>query len=177
MKRREFLGAAVVAALPWRRLRAEPAWRTFEVTTRAEILKPQDVSRAWLPLPLRTDTDWQRSLGNTWGGNAVRMTEVKVGKYGVPIAGRARARRLRNPGRQLGAGLQEPRPFDAGDQQGAALPRGVLRRGDRVDPGRPGGRAQGDPRGASRPAHAGGSQGGGHAQAALRLVGDELARV
>ncbi|HYS08927.1 MAG TPA: transglutaminase domain-containing protein [Myxococcales bacterium] len=85
MKRREFLGAAVVAALPWRRLRAEPAWRTFEVTTRAEILKPQDVSRAWLPLPLRTDTDWQRSLGNTWSGNAVRMKEVKVGKYGVPM--------------------------------------------------------------------------------------------
>ncbi len=85
MKRREFLGAAVVAALPWRRLQAEPAWRTFEVTTRAEILKPQDVSRAWLPLPLRTDTDWQRSLGNTWSGNAVRMKEVKVGKYGVPM--------------------------------------------------------------------------------------------
>ena len=86
MKRREFLGAAVVAALPWRRLRAaEPSWRAFEVTTRAEILKPQAVSRAWLPLPLGMDTDWQRSLGNTWTGNAIHMQEVKVGKYGVPM--------------------------------------------------------------------------------------------
>jgi len=90
MKRRELLGAAVVAALPWRRLRAEtlrtePSWRTFEVTTRAEISRPEGVSRAWLPLPLATVTDWQRTLGNTWSGNAKRMEEVRTGKYGVSM--------------------------------------------------------------------------------------------
>ena len=85
MRRREFLGAAVLAALPWRRLRAESGWRTFEVTTRAEISRPQGVSRAWLPLPLRAGTDWQRALGNTWTGNAKRMEEVRAGKYGVPM--------------------------------------------------------------------------------------------
>src|SRR5439155_8040092 len=85
MKRRELLGAAVLAALPWRRLRTEPSWRTFEVTTRAEISRPEGVSRAWLPLPLATVTDWQRTLGNTWSGNAKRMEEVRTGKYGVSM--------------------------------------------------------------------------------------------
>jgi len=85
MKRRELLGAAVVAALPWRRLRAATGWRTFEVATRAEISRAQGVSRAWLPVPLNADTDWQRALGNTWNGNAKRMEEMRVGKYGVPM--------------------------------------------------------------------------------------------
>jgi transglutaminase-like putative cysteine protease len=90
MKRRELLGAAALAVLPWRRLRAEPlqtepGWRRFEITTRAEISRPEGVSRAWLPLPLHTATDWQRSLGNSWTGNAQRMEEVRVGKYGVAM--------------------------------------------------------------------------------------------
>ncbi|HET9753967.1 MAG TPA: transglutaminase domain-containing protein, partial [Myxococcales bacterium] len=86
MKRREFLGATLVAAaLPFRRLRAEPGWRTFEVTTRAEISRPQGVSRAWLPVPLASDTDWQRALGNTWTGNAKHIEEVRSGRYGVTM--------------------------------------------------------------------------------------------
>jgi transglutaminase-like putative cysteine protease len=90
MKRRELLGAAVLAALPWRRLRAEAdrpgeAWRTFEVTTRAEVSRPEGASRVWLPLPLETARDWQRTLGNTWNGNASRMEAVRVGKYGVSM--------------------------------------------------------------------------------------------
>ena len=28
------------------------AWRTFEVITRLEILKPAGVTRAWVPMPL-----------------------------------------------------------------------------------------------------------------------------
>src|SRR4051812_49120760 len=85
MRRRELLTAAVVAALPWRRLRAENGWRTFEVTTRAEILKAQGVSRAWLPLPLATDTDWQRAAVNTWSGNGRRTEVVQATKYGVSM--------------------------------------------------------------------------------------------
>jgi len=83
MKRRELLGAALVAALPWRRLRAQSGWRTFEVTTRAEISRPEGVSRAWLPLPLKSETDWQRTVGNSWNGNAKRMEEIRLGRYGV----------------------------------------------------------------------------------------------
>ena len=86
MKRREFLGAAVVAALPWHRLRAaEAGWRSYEVTTRAEILKPQGVTRAWLPLPLTAETDWQRGADSRWTGNATRIEPMRVGKYDVPL--------------------------------------------------------------------------------------------
>src|SRR5256885_15156600 len=87
MNRREFLGgAAVLATFPWRRLlaetgqAAEPAWRTFETTTRVDVVKPEGISRVWLPLPMGGDTDWQRALGNTWNGNARKMEAVKVGR-------------------------------------------------------------------------------------------------
>jgi transglutaminase-like putative cysteine protease len=93
MRRRDFLGtgAALLATLPFRRLLAdtgqstEAAWRTFEVTTRTDVVKPEGVSRVWLPLPLAVDTDWQRGLGNTWTGNAKKMEAVNVGKYSVPM--------------------------------------------------------------------------------------------
>ncbi|MFL5392009.1 MAG: transglutaminase family protein [Myxococcales bacterium] len=93
MRRREFLGAgaAFVATIPFRRLLAdtgktpEAAWRNFEVTTRTEVLKPEGVSRVWLPLPLSADTDWQHGLGNTWTGNAKKMEAVKIGRYAIPM--------------------------------------------------------------------------------------------
>src|SRR5205085_116604 len=67
------------------RVRAETGWRKFEVTARAEIARPQGVSRAWLPVPFQVDSAWQRALGNTWAGNAARMEEARIGKYGVPL--------------------------------------------------------------------------------------------
>ncbi len=85
MKRRELITAGLVAALPWRRLRAEPGWRTFEITTRAEISRPEGITRAWVPLPLPTDTEWQLVLGNTWQGNAARMEAATATRYGVPM--------------------------------------------------------------------------------------------
>src|SRR3954467_252200 len=92
MNRREFLGsAAVLATFPWRRLLAdtgpapEPAWRSFETTTRVDVVKPEGISRVWLPLPMASDTDWQRGLGNTWNGNAKKMEAVKVGRESVPM--------------------------------------------------------------------------------------------
>ncbi len=85
MNRRELLTAAALAALPWRRLRAEPGWRAYEVTTTVDIAGAEGTSRAWLPLPLGAETDWQRTLGNSWSGNAARAEEVRVGRYGVPM--------------------------------------------------------------------------------------------
>src|SRR5512137_2863321 len=41
-------------------------WRTFEVTTRVEVLKPAGKTRAWLPTPLTVDTPYQKSLGSTF---------------------------------------------------------------------------------------------------------------
>ena len=60
-------------------------WRTFEVTTRLEIIKPSGVTRAWVPLPLMPDTDFQKSLGQSWTGNAALTRVVRDEKYGAGI--------------------------------------------------------------------------------------------
>ena len=80
MDRRSFLktgAASLVAAGLARPLAAGSAetsggtkWRTFEVTTRLEILKPSGPTRGWVPMPLMPDTDYQKSLGQSWTGNA-----------------------------------------------------------------------------------------------------------
>ena len=43
-------------------------WRTFEVTTRVDIAKPQGVTRVWLPMP-SVNTDWQKSLDSSFSSN------------------------------------------------------------------------------------------------------------
>jgi len=86
MERRVFLKSsaamAAVSALPWREALAAADWRTYEVTTRVEVLKPQGVSRVWLPVPT-IDTDWQKVIGNSWSGNAAQAKVLNDGKYGV----------------------------------------------------------------------------------------------
>src|SRR5262245_32746588 len=80
MQRRFFLrsvlipavgAAAGVPSIIVRRASADPqaGWRTFEVMTRVEVADPSGVTRAWVPLPLMTDTDYQRRMGDTWKGN------------------------------------------------------------------------------------------------------------
>jgi transglutaminase-like putative cysteine protease len=59
-------------------------WRTFEVTTRAEILQPAAMTRVWIPLP-SVDSDYQKPLGNSWGGNASSASVVTDGKYGAKM--------------------------------------------------------------------------------------------
>ena len=57
-------------------------WRTFEVTTRVEVMKPVGVTRVWLPMPLTQDTPYQRSMGNSWvaeGGAASQAVDPKYG--------------------------------------------------------------------------------------------------
>ncbi|WP_048441006.1 transglutaminase-like domain-containing protein [Caenimonas sp. SL110] len=50
------------------------AWRTFEVTTRVEVLDPKGITRLWLPVP-SINTDWQRSLESSYSSNGqARMT-------------------------------------------------------------------------------------------------------
>jgi transglutaminase-like putative cysteine protease len=71
--RREFLRHAGLGAggflLSRRGLEAQsaddPSWRTFEITTRVEILEPVGRTRVWLPTPL-VDTPYQRTLGDTY---------------------------------------------------------------------------------------------------------------
>jgi transglutaminase-like putative cysteine protease len=77
--RRDFLksSTAAAAALAWplagraqqRSFEPRPgAWRSFEVTTRVEILEPRGRTRLWLPVP-SVNTDWQRSLESSFSGD------------------------------------------------------------------------------------------------------------
>jgi transglutaminase-like putative cysteine protease len=59
-------------------------WRTFEITTRVEVLDPGGVTRVWVPVP-SVDSEYQRSLGNQWAGNARVMQTVVDGKYGATM--------------------------------------------------------------------------------------------
>jgi transglutaminase-like putative cysteine protease len=93
MKRREFLQASVavpvLAAMPSavrETVAAElgDGWRTYEIVTKVEIARPSGVSKAWIPLPYATRTDWHNPLGNKWTGNG-QMKVVNDGKYGAQM--------------------------------------------------------------------------------------------
>ncbi|HWN56023.1 MAG TPA: transglutaminase domain-containing protein, partial [Methylomirabilota bacterium] len=61
------------------------AWRSFEVITRLEILKPSGATRAWVPMPLLPDTDYHKNLDQGWTGNAATMRVYRDDKYGAGI--------------------------------------------------------------------------------------------
>lgn len=80
MNRRHFLTAAgivpVVSAFPGLAIAqarsfapAVGPWRSFEVTTRIEIIGAGPDTRAWVPVP-NIDSDWQQSQPARWSGNA-----------------------------------------------------------------------------------------------------------
>ena len=73
VNRREFLQLAaaplVAQAIPSER------WRTFEIATRVQVLKPDGPTRVWLPMPLAV-APYQKTLGDTYhaqGGSAVMV--------------------------------------------------------------------------------------------------------
>jgi transglutaminase-like putative cysteine protease len=63
------LGLGLPSAARFARAADESRWRTFEVVTRVEPTAPAGLTRAWVPLPLLTDTDYFRRLGDTWKSN------------------------------------------------------------------------------------------------------------
>lgn len=92
MNRRNFLRRGVAACsglwLAGHLPRADRAyaatavvWRTFEVTTKVELLDPKGASRVWLPLPLMHDTNYFKRLGDSWRGNAAVISTVREAKY------------------------------------------------------------------------------------------------
>ena len=88
MDRRNFIKSGIAlptaAALPWANaLAADAPWRTYEITTTVQVMKPNGVSRAWLPLPMMDDSSWHRSGGNEFSGNASRTQSYRDGKYGA----------------------------------------------------------------------------------------------
>lgn len=96
MDRRTFLkAAAVLPAASHLTLLGSPAraqqkeftprpgaWRTFEITTRVEVLEAAGVVRAWLPLP-SVKSEYQKPLGDEWTGNAKVMKQVTEATYGA----------------------------------------------------------------------------------------------
>jgi transglutaminase-like putative cysteine protease len=93
MKRREFIvSAAALAAFPKlafaQQKEFDPTqaekWRSFEIVTRVEVAKPAGVSRVWIPVPA-VDESWQRTVGNSWNGNAAAMRLVHDPKYGAAM--------------------------------------------------------------------------------------------
>jgi transglutaminase-like putative cysteine protease len=96
MKRREFLkhGLAVSAGVALGGLPKiahlaaadEPAkWRTFEVTTRVEVLNPVGGVRTWVPIPLMTNTNYFKRQGDTWTGNYLSVKSVQYDRYGTGL--------------------------------------------------------------------------------------------
>lgn len=94
MKRRDFLKSAgvVSAGLAFpkaERLFAEgassEAWRTFEVTTRVEVLQPFGVTRIWVPAALMTQTPFQKTLANSFNadGGKARLIENEADSLGI----------------------------------------------------------------------------------------------
>src|SRR5262249_6827208 len=90
MKRRDFLkstsavcvGAALSKSIPLFAGSSDATgWRTFEVTTRVEVLKPSGATHIWLPAALIHETPYQKTISNHFaadGGTAKLTTDKKT---------------------------------------------------------------------------------------------------
>jgi transglutaminase-like putative cysteine protease len=97
ISRRDFLQSAAAfsgsLALPVK-LRLLPGsapptrWRTFEVTTRIEVLKPSGATRVWAPMALISGAPYQRTLANTFSAEAgrARVVESQADALGIVTA-------------------------------------------------------------------------------------------
>lgn len=63
-------------------------WRTFEVTTRVEVLGTSGPVRVWLPAALITSTPFQKTLANKFEceGGSAKMIERKADSMGILAA-------------------------------------------------------------------------------------------
>jgi transglutaminase-like putative cysteine protease len=98
MNRRNFLqstgaicaGLAVTKSIPAfaDALESGGGWRTFEVTTRVELLKPTGVTHIWLPSALIRDRPFQRTLGNKFRaeGGAAKLSKDNPNTLGIVSA-------------------------------------------------------------------------------------------
>lgn len=97
MNRRDFLqsGSVVSVSLAFAKTgrlfsQATPMdpWRTFQVTTRVEVLKTSGTTRVWVPAALIRETPFQKTLTNTFDceGGAGKTTESKSDGLGIIAA-------------------------------------------------------------------------------------------
>jgi transglutaminase-like putative cysteine protease len=97
MNRRDFLRSAGIAsaslAIPgtthlFAGSTAPGSWRTFEVTTRVEVLNSSGATRVWLPAALMGETPFQRTFTNRFHaeGGSAQMVESKPDALGIVAA-------------------------------------------------------------------------------------------
>jgi transglutaminase-like putative cysteine protease len=97
MKRRDFLrstgvfSASLAFAKPALLFAADTPvehWRTFEVTTRAEVLKTSGTTRIWLPAPLIRESPFQRTLSSEFhaDGGTAKITKDQPDALGIIVA-------------------------------------------------------------------------------------------
>jgi hypothetical protein len=83
MNRRDFFRSTAAALAS--HCFAHDNWRTFEILTRVEVLKPTGETRVWLPASLITDTPYQRTLMNRFSAPAGRARIVETKADGLAI--------------------------------------------------------------------------------------------
>jgi transglutaminase-like putative cysteine protease len=97
MNRRHFLQSAsavpaYLALSKGRHLFSEDppssGWRTFEVITRVEVLKPSGTTRIWVPAALITQAPFQKTLSNAFNaaGGSAKNLESKADALGIICA-------------------------------------------------------------------------------------------
>jgi hypothetical protein len=67
---------------------AVDGWRTFQVTTRVEVLKPSGTTRIWVPAALMGETPFQKTFSNTFNcdGGTAKLIESKTDALGIIAA-------------------------------------------------------------------------------------------
>ncbi|HUB34449.1 MAG TPA: transglutaminase-like domain-containing protein [Bryobacteraceae bacterium] len=84
--RRDFLRLTAGAlAVSGGNLDGASAWRTFEVTSRVEVLRPSGTTRIWVPAALIGETPYQRTLANRFECEGGRARLAETGGDGLGI--------------------------------------------------------------------------------------------
>src|SRR6266481_1598875 len=97
MNRRDFLRSTAIAsaslAFPKAKIlfaqgATSGSWRTFEVTTRVEVLKSSGTTRIWVPTALINQAPFQKTLANTFNaeGGAAKIVEGQADALGIVTA-------------------------------------------------------------------------------------------
>jgi transglutaminase-like putative cysteine protease len=97
MNRRDFLQSGSIASVSlafakadcwFSRVATVDRWRTFQVTTRVEVLKTSGTTRIWVPAALISETPFQKTIANTFDceGGIAKMVESKKDALGIIAA-------------------------------------------------------------------------------------------
>src|SRR6202051_816925 len=97
MNRRDFLQSGGIMSVSlafgktarlFSRVATVDRWRTFQVATRVEVLKPSGATRVWVPAALISETPFQKTLSNTFNceGGTAKMVESKSDALGIIAA-------------------------------------------------------------------------------------------